>query len=527
MKSTINFSNLKHDLPSGLVVFLVALPLCLGVALASGAPLISGVIAGIVGGIVVGIISGSQVGVSGPAAGLTVIVLNAITEIGAFDSFILAVVLAGVFQIILGVVKAGVIGYYFPSSVIKGMLTAIGIIIILKQIPHVAGIDQDYEGDENFFQKDGENTFSELLNVTQFFNEGALIIGLISILVLILWDMDFIKKNKILSLIPGPLLAVLLGIFLNSGLSILPTNFHLESNHLVTLPVSNSLSDFSSFLVFPNFSAITNPIIWKTAFVIAIVASLETLLSVEATDKLDPQSRLTPTNRELIAQGTGNIFSGLIGGIPITQVIVRSSANIMSGNKSKLSAIIHGIILLVCTLSIPKLLNLIPLATLAAVLIMVGYKLAKPTVFKIMFREGPDQFVPFIITVLAVVFTDLLTGIGIGTLIAMIYILYTNYKGSMSVVRDGKNVMILFNKDIFYFNKSELMQNLAALKSGDVVLIDGSKTTFIDHDIFLTLEEFQAEAKARHINIEFKNIKRRKLNYRKSDGIVSKTLISE
>ncbi|MFD2522708.1 SulP family inorganic anion transporter [Emticicia soli] len=526
MKSTINFSDLKHDLPSGLVVFLVALPLCLGVALASGAPLISGVIAGIVGGIVVGAISGSQVGVSGPAAGLTVIVLNAITELGAFDSFILAVVLAGFIQIILGAVKAGVIGYYFPSSVIKGMLTAIGIIIILKQIPHVAGIDQDYEGDESFLQKDGENTFSEILNITEFFNEGALAIGIISILVLILWDTDFVKRNRILSLVPGPLIAVILGIFLNSSLSVFPTNFHLQSNHLVSLPVTNSLSDISSFLVFPNFAAITNPLIWKTAFVIAIVASLETLLSVEATDKLDPQSRITPTNRELIAQGSGNIISGLIGGIPITQVIVRSSANILSGNKSKLSTIIHGLILLICTLSIPSLLNLIPLASLAAVLIMVGYKLAKPTVFKTMFKEGPDQFVPFVITVVAVVFTDLLTGIAVGTLVAMIYILYTNYKGSMLVIRNGNNVLIQFNKDIFYFNKSELMQNLAALKSGDMVLIDGTKTTFIDHDIFLTLEEFQAEAKVRHINIEFKNIKRRKFNYRKSDGIVSKTLIS-
>lgn len=526
MKSKINFSDLKHDLPSGLVVFLVALPLCLGVALASGAPLISGVIAGIVGGIVVGAISGSQVGVSGPAAGLTVIVLNAITELGAFDSFILAVVLAGFIQIILGAVKAGVIGYYFPSSVIKGMLTAIGIIIILKQIPHVAGIDQDYEGDESFLQKDGENTFSEILNVTEFFNEGALAIGIISILVLILWDTDFVKRNRILSLVPGPLVAVILGIFLNSSLSIFPTNFHLQSNHLVSLPVTNSLSDISSFLVFPNFAAITNPLVWKTAFVIAVVASLETLLSVEATDKLDQQSRITPTNRELIAQGSGNIISGLIGGIPITQVIVRSSANIQSGNKSKLSTIIHGLILLICTLSIPTVLNLIPLASLAAVLIMVGYKLAKPTVFKTMFKEGPDQFVPFVITVVAVVFTDLLTGIAVGTLVAMIYILYTNYKGSMLVIRNGNNVLIQFNKDIFYFNKSELMQNLAALKAGDMVLIDGTKTTFIDHDIFLTLEEFQAEAKVRHINIEFKNIKRRKFNYRKSDGIVSKTLIS-
>ena len=507
-----NFKHIKSDIPSGLVVFLVALPLCLGVALASGAPLISGVIAGIVGGVVVGSLSGSQLGVSGPAAGLTVIVLNSITEIGAYDSFLLAVVLAGVFQVILGFMKAGVIGYYFPSSVIKGMLTAIGIIIILKQIPHAMGIDLDFEGDEGFFQKDGENTFTELLRVTELFNEGALVIGLLSLGIMILWERPLIKRNKVLGMIPGALLAVIAGIVLNSGLTFLPSSFHLESNHLVTLPTTNSMADFRNLFQTPNFSAILNPIVWKIAAVIAIIASLETLLSVEATDKLNPDARITPTNRELLAQGSGNIVSGLLGGIPLTQVIVRSSANIQAGGKTKLSAIFHGALLLICTLAIPSILNQIPLASLAVVLIMVGYKLAKPAVFKEMFKEGQDQFVPFLVTVVAVVFTDLLKGIGIGVFVAMLYILYTNYKGSMSLLRDGKNVLIQFNKDIFYFNKSELKQKLLTLQEGDFLLVDGAKASFIDHDIFLTLEEFQKEVKNRDIDVEFKGISRKKIN---------------
>ena len=522
-----NFNYLKSDFSSGLVVFLVALPLCLGVALASGAPLISGIIAGVVGGIVVGVMSGSQLGVSGPAAGLTVIVLTSIAELKAYDTFLLAVVLAGVIQIILGLLKAGVIGYYFPSSVIKGMLTAIGIIIILKQIPHAMGIDLDYEGDESFFQRDGQNTFSELGRITELFNEGALVIGLISLGIMILWEQPFIKRNSILGMIPGALMAVISGIVLNSGLTVLPSFFHLESNHLVSLPITNSVNDFVNLFQMPNFSAFTNPAVWKIAVVIAIIASLETLLSVEATDKLDPDSRITPTNRELLAQGAGNVVSGFLGGIPLTQVIVRSSANIQAGGKTNLATIFHGLILLVCTLAIPTILNQIPLASLAIVLIMVGYKLAKPSIFKEVFKEGQDQFVPFLVTVVAVVFTDLLKGIGIGVFVAMLYILYTNYKGSMSFMRDGKNVLIQFNKDIFYFNKSELKQKLLSLQEGDYLFIDGEKASFIDHDIFLTLEEFQKEVKNRNITVEFKGISRKKINYRKSNAIVSKTLIGE
>jgi MFS superfamily sulfate permease-like transporter len=508
-----NFRYLKSDFSSGLVVFLVALPLCLGVALASGAPLISGIIAGVVGGIVVGALSGSQLGVSGPAAGLTVTVLTSIAELKAYDTFLLAVVLAGVFQIILGLLKAGVIGYYFPTSVIKGMLTAIGIIIILKQIPHAMGIDLDYEGDEGFFQADGQNTFTELLRISDLFNEGALIIGLVSLGIMVFWEQSFIKKNKILNMIPGALLAVIAGIVLNTGLTVLPPFFHLASNHLVSLPITNSIGDFFTLFQVPNFAAINNFAVWKIAFVIAIIASLETLLSVEATDKLDPESRITPTNRELQAQGVGNILSGLLGGLPLTQVIVRSSANIQAGGKTNLATVVHGLILLICTIAIPTVLNQIPLASLAIVLIMVGYKLAKPAIFKEIYREGRDQFVPFLVTVVAVVFTDLLKGIGVGVFVAMLYILYTNYKGSMSFMREGKSVLIQFNKDVFYFNKSELKIKLASLKEGDMVYIDGTRSSFIDHDIYLTLEEFQKEVKKRNITIELKGISRKQINH--------------
>ena len=340
------FKFIKNDLPASIVVFFVALPLCLGIALASGAPLFSGVIAGIIGGIVVGAVSGSQIGVSGPAAGLAAIVLTAISTLGGFENLLVAVVLAGVFQIILGILKAGVIGYYFPSSVIKGMLTGIGIIIILKQIPHFFGYDTALEGNFAFNQVDGENTFSGIFNSLKYISLGSTLIAVFSLVILLLWEKILTKKGKIFKLIQGPLVAVVVGI-----IYVLFTSsnevYGISSNQLVSVPIPGDISSFFGQFSAPNFSAITRGDIWITAFTIALVASLETLLCVEATDKLDPEKRVTPTNRELIAQGSGNIISGLIGGLPITQVIVRSSANIQSGGKSKMAAIIHGIFLLI------------------------------------------------------------------------------------------------------------------------------------------------------------------------------------
>ncbi len=524
MSKNKKFTFSASDLSAGLVVFLVALPLCLGIALASGAPLFAGIIAGVAGGIITGIISKSALGVSGPAAGLTVIVLNAITELGAYETFLLAVFIGGALQLILGWIGAGKITYYFPSSVIKGMLSAIGLLIILKQVPHLFGIDSDPEGEDSFIQPDGQNTLSELLGLPFNFEYGAVIIGLVCMAILIVWDKGFIKKNKILSLIPGPLLVVIVGVLLNDFFG---ESIRLQSTHLVNMPVANSLKEFTGFFIFPDWSQILNPLVWKTAAVIAIIASLETLLSVDAADRLDPQSRITPPNRELFAQGFGNMFSGFIGGIPLTQVIVRSSANVQAGGKSKMSTIFHGFLLLLSVYFIPSILNKVPLSALAAVLIMVGYKLAKPSIFKKMREEGQDQFIPFIVTIVAILFTNLLTGIFVGLAVGLGYVLFTNFRSAISVTYDGKTMLMRLNKDVFFYNRAELMGWLSKLNEGETLFVDGSKAKFIDHDIFLTLEEFLEEAPKRNVEVILKDINRKKINFLKDNEIISKTLTSE
>ncbi len=504
-------SNFKNDLPAGLVVFLVALPLCLGIALASGAPLFSGIITGIVGGIVVGLISGSPLGVSGPAAGLTVIVLSAISSLGSFETFLLSVVLAGIFQILLGIIRAGIIGYYFPSSVIKGMLAAIGLILILKQIPHALGFDKDLIGDEGFLQKDNHNTFSEIFYALKYHSVGAVIISVLSIAILWLFDRAFMKKIALFKFIPGALIVVVLGIILNYLFSIINPDWVLKDEHLVVLPVANSLFEFGSFFTFPNFSALSNPNVYITALTIAIVASLETLLCVEATDKLDPDKRTTPTNRELIAQGTGNIFAGLIGGLPLTQVIVRSSANINSGGKTKVSAIFHGALLLLCAIAIPAVLNKIPLASLAAVLLLVGYKLAKVSLFKEMYKLGWEQFMPFIITVVAILFTDLLKGIGVGMALAIFYILRKNYRTSYFFhkedVKEGEQIRIQLSEEVTFLNKASIRLMLEELPEKSNVIIDGSRSVSIDYDVIEIIQNFKKHgSKEKNIVLELKNI---------------------
>ena len=396
---------------ASIVVFFVALPLCLGIALASGAPLFAGIIAGIVGGIVVGMASGSPLGVSGPAAGVAVIVFTAINTLGSWHAFLVAVVIAGIIQIIMGYAKAGFIAYFFPSSIIKGMLTGIGLLIILKQIPHALGYDHDLVGDLSYFQTDGETTLTSISSAFNAFTPGAMLISSLSLVILIFWETVLTKKHKIFQLIQGPIVVVLIGIGMNLLYQSHILNFSLAADHLVRIPVSNNLFEFFNQFTFPDFSAITHFQVWKTAIVLAIVASLETLLCVEATDKLDPFKRVTPTNRELKAQGIGNIVSGLCGGLPITQVIVRSSANIAFGGKTKLSTILHGVFLLISAATIAKFLNLIPLASLAAILIVVGYKLAKPELFKKLYQLGSEQFIPFIATVVGILATDLLIGI--------------------------------------------------------------------------------------------------------------------
>ena len=497
--------NLKNDIPASIVVFLVAVPLCLGIALASGAPLFSGIIAGIVGGIVVGALSGSQLGVSGPAAGLAVIVLTAINELGAFEIFLMAVVLGGIFQLLLGFAKAGIIGYYFPSSVIKGMLSGIGIIIILKQIPHAFGYDKDYEGSLAFSSPDGHNTLSQLYYMFEAISPGAIIITVLSIAILILWEQPFMKRIKLFKIVQGPLVVVTLGILLNLFFQNMP-QFALKADQMVAIPVPESLNGFFAQFTFPDFSQITNSAVWITGITLAVVASLETLLCLEATDKLDPHKRVSPANRELKAQGVGNIVSGLIGGLPITQVIVRSSTNIQSGGQTKMSAIMHGFILLGCAMAIPVILNLIPLASLAAILFLVGYKLAKPALFKQMYALGQRHFVPFMVTIIGIVLTDLLMGIGIGLVVAIFYILYNNYKKpflfeSDKHIQEGV-VRLELAEDVTFINKASIQRTLSQIPDGTKVIIDASKSINIDQDVVEIIEEFKTNAEYRDIELE-------------------------
>ena len=510
------FSNIKSDAPASIIVFLVAVPLCLGIALASGAPLFSGIIAGIVGGIVVGALSGSQLGVSGPAAGLAVIVLTAIDQLGAFEIFLLAVVIGGLIQLILGFLQAGIIGYYFPSSVINGMLSGIGIIIVLKQIPHAFGYDRDYEGSLSFNQPDGQNTFSELTNMLDYISPGAVIITALSMGILILWEQGFMKKIKLFQLVQGPLVVVALGIILN--LVFANTSYALNMNQIVSIPIAESFGDFVNLFTFPDFSHIGNPQIWITGITIAVVASLETLLCLEATDKLDPQKRVSPANQELKAQGVGNMVSGLIGGLPVTQVIVRSSVNIQSGGKTKMSAILHGFILLFCAMLIPAVLNLIPLASLAAILFMVGYKLAKPEKFKKMFNLGWSSFIPFMATILGIVFTDLLIGIGIGLAVAIVYLLYNNYKVPFQFELEdhtdpNSEIRIELSEEVTFLNKANIQRALASIPNGSKVVIDASKSIHIDPDVIEIIEEFEIHAKQSDIDLDIIERKRKGMHH--------------
>ena len=502
------FKDLKSDLPASIVVFFVAVPLCLGIALASGAPLFAGIIAGIVGGIVVGMASGSQLGVSGPAAGLAVIVFTSIATLGSWPVFLMAVVLAGIFQLLLGFAKAGFIAYFFPSSVIKGMLTGIGLLIILKQIPHALGWDKDAVGDFAFFQADGENTFSEIFKAFEFVSPGAVLIAAISIAILILWDKVLTKKHRVFQLLQGPIVVVILGIIMNYLYQTGALNFSLAADQVVRIPVAHNLTAFFSQFTLPDFSAITNFEVWKVAVVLAIVASLETLLCVEATDKLDPYKRNTPTNRELKAQGLGNIVSGLIGGLPITQVIVRSSANISFGAKTKISGILHGVFLLISAITIAGLLNMIPLASLAAILIMVGYKLAKPALFQQMYKLGSEQFIPFTATVVAILATDLLKGIIVGMILGGFYALRHSYRNAyymknVVTTEDGHEVHhLVLAEEVAFFNKASIIAALEAIPANSKVVIDCEKSKSIDYDVVELIQDYKTSAKLKNITVE-------------------------
>jgi MFS superfamily sulfate permease-like transporter len=508
MNKTI-FKNIKSDLPASIVVFLVALPLCLGIALASGAPLFSGIIAGIVGGIVVGSISGSSLGVSGPAAGLAVVVLQAISDLGGFDILLVSIMLAGIIQLIMGFLKAGAIANYFPSAVIHGMLAGIGILIFLKQIPHAFGYDAVPEGNEAFIQPDNQNTFSELWNMFNYVSPGVIIITSFSLIILIGWQSKFVQRNKIAALIPGPLLAVIAGIILTVIFKNFP-DLTVSAEHLVTLPLSESADDFFGNFMLPNFEGLMRVEVYTTAVIIAAIASIETLLCVEATDKLDPEKAITPTNLELKAQGIGNIVSGFLGGLPVTQVIVRSSANLQSGGKTKLSAILHGFLILISVISIPYILNMIPLATLAAILLIVGFKLAKPTLFKLMYKQGIGQFIPFLVTVIAILFTDLLTGIGLGLIVAVLTIIINNFRSAytLEIIEgpDETKYRLLLSEDVSFLNKASILRILDRMHEEQIVEIDTTTARYMHHDIKEIIENFKHKAEELNIIIKERTI---------------------
>jgi MFS superfamily sulfate permease-like transporter len=510
IREGLTFRYLKNDLPAGVVVFLVALPLCLGIALASGAPLFSGIITGIVGGLIVALVSGSSLSVSGPAAGLTVIVHHAINDLGSYKVFLLAVVIAGLLQILLGYAKAGIIGYYFPSNVIKGMLAAIGIILILKQIPHAVGYDRDNEGDFDFIQADGENTFTEILNSIDHIHPGAIIVALVSLFILILWERPFLKKYSFFKIVPGALMVVITGILINEWFRVSNPALVLADEKLVKLPVAGSAEGFIRQFTLPDFSAITNYKVYVVALTIAVIASLESLLSVEATDKLDPYKRNTPVNQELKAQGLGNFFAGLIGGLPLTAVIVRSSANVNAGAKTKMSAMIHGLLLLISVVAFAGMLNKIPLACLAALLLVVGYKLAKISLFKSMYKLGWDQFLPFIVTVIAIQFSDLLKGIAIGMGVSVFFILRNNYKRAyhshQHKHQEGGKITIQLSEDITFLNKGSIAQTLQELPENTSVVIDGTKSHNIDLDVLEIIHDFKNTAVLKNITLHLKNI---------------------
>jgi MFS superfamily sulfate permease-like transporter len=493
------------DLAAGLVVFFVALPLCLGIALASGAPLFAGLIAGIVGGIVVGALSRSQLSVSGPAAGLTAIVLAAITELGTFNLFLCAVLIAGVIQLALGFLKAGTIANYLPSNVIEGMLAGIGLIIILKQLPHAVGFDRDYQGNFSFLDTSGGNTFTALAQALNFFTLGAVLVAFVSILIMKLWErVPALKKIKVL---PGPLVAVVCGVALNEIFIATGSSLAIEQEHLVNLPVSGRVDQFFAQFSLPDFRGFADQKVWTYGLTLAIVASIETLLCLEAVDTLDPHKRYSPPNHELKAQGVGNILNGLVGGLPITSVIVRSSANVNAGAQTKLSSITHGLLLLVCAAAIPFLLNKIPLAVLAAILILTGYKLANPALIKRWWRHGWYQFVPFIVTVVGVVLTDLLMGVTMGLVVSVAFILRENQKSAYFFQRkkytEGDIIHLHLAQEVTFLNKAAIKLTLENLPPRSYVIIDASETVYIDHDVQELIKEFsKVKAPERRIRLE-------------------------
>lgn len=491
------------DANAGLVVFLVALPLCLGIAVASKTPIMSGIIAGIIGGVVVGALSGSPLGVSGPAAGLVATVLDGLGELGSFQAICLSIMLAGGIQLLLGVSRLGVLASYFPTSVIKGMLAAIGVIIILKQIPHMVGLDSDYEGDFNFFQADGHNTFSEFAYLLDALTPGAVLIAVIGLGIMILWNQKFIQQNKILSLIPGALLAVVAGIVLQVAFENTGSSLALAPEHLIQIKASSNPIEW---VVMPEWGKIGEGAVWKYAAIIAVIASVESLLCAEATDKMDPEMRVSNKNRELLAQGAGNVLAGLVGGLPVTQVIVRSSANVQAGARSRMSTIIHGLLILLTVVAFPGVLNEIPMASLAAVLILVGYNLTKPAIVVKYFKKGWTQFLPFAATIVAVLLSDLLIGVGVGVAVALFFILRRSFRAPYSyqfAKKDAeKEIKIKLANIVSFMNKGVIVQTLQMIPQGSKVVIDASECDMIDPDVAEVIEDWMRNSASQNISVK-------------------------
>jgi MFS superfamily sulfate permease-like transporter len=503
-RPVFSIKTLGADIPASIVVFLVALPLCLGIALASNAPLFSGIISGIIGGIIIGSLSGSQLSVSGPAAGLTAIVAAAILKLPSFETFLLAVVICGALQLVFGIIKAGIIGDYVPNSVIKGMLAAIGLILILKQIPHLVGYDANYEGDESFNQPDQENTFSSLSKAFRSLAPAAVLIGILGLAFQWIWE-NFTKGKKgFIKLIPAPLVVVLIVVGINQVFLSMGSAYSINPQHMVNIPVAGSANEFLSFFTFPDFNGFANREVWIAGVTLALVASLETLLSIEAVDDLDPYQRVTNKERELKAQGIGNMVAGFIGGLPVTSVIVRSSANVNAGAQSKMSTILHGMMLLVCVAFIPAILNLIPKAALAAVLVFTGFKLAKPSLFRTYFRKGWSQFLPFVITIAAILLTDLLIGVLIGMAVGIFFHVRSSFKSAVFIVHDENKYLFRLRKDVSFLNKPIIKNKLEEVKENGFVLIDTSRADFIDLDVVETIEDFMIHAPLKNIRVEIK-----------------------
>lgn len=513
LKDNLEGNHLRSDLAAGLVVFLVALPLCLGIALASGAPLLAGLIAGVVGGIVVGFFSGSEVSVSGPAAGLTVIVATAISNLG-YQAFLASVLVAGLMQILFGTLRLGAIADYVPTSVIKGMLAAIGIVIFLKQIPHALGRDVDFEADMSFIEPDGkENTLSAIVRALLSANGAAVIVAGVSLFILLVWDKQVAKRFSALKFVPAPLVVVVVGTLLNEVLRATTGTMFLKGDdgHLVSLPILSTPTDLMGQLVRPSFAALSDKQVYITAATLAAVASLESLLSLEASQKLDPFRRIASPNRELVAQGIGNVVSGLLGGLPVTSVVVRTSANVYAGGRTRWSAIIHAVLLVIAVLFLGRFLNHVPLAALAAILLVIGVKLAPVSLFRKMWSEGYESFVPFTITVLAIVFTDLLKGVLIGLAVGVFFVIRANSHAAMLVVSQDNYHLLRFNKDITFVHKAELKEKLAAIPDNSTLIVDGTRALHVDRDAFDVLDDFQQAAQFKGITIELKNLRGKRI----------------